>query len=164
MNYQISTIFFLIYISFFSCNSDNNKKTNQEWESPNGYLFPALLANGQTIWNVNGTANDTLQIGVNELIFRLENFTDYTSNKINPNIRIKRINKISFELLTDGKTIKTYYPQILDSIGKLTIEFNSDSDSVLQYEYNVNMELEFAKTDSTYMYNGLINLRKELWC
>lgn len=147
----------IICFSFYGCSpSEKSTNNNQEWESPSGYLFPTLLANEQIIWNVNGTASDTLTYGMNEFTFRLENFNEYTSGRINPNIRISKIKKISFELLSNSKPIKTYYPQILDSIGKLIIEFNSDT--LATYQYNVNMDLKFAKTDSTYRYNGKIKL------
>ena len=153
-NIIIASFMLLLY----SCNgSKTDIKENTQWESPNGYLFPTLFANEQMIWNVNGTANDTLQPGKYELIFKIENYNAYKHHKVNPQIRIKGIERINFKLLTNERLIKSYSPQIADSIGKLSIDFTSDSLNV--YNYEVDMYLKFAKTDSIYKYNGNIVLK-----
>ncbi|MTI40270.1 hypothetical protein [Fulvivirga lutimaris] len=152
------TIFIFTFL-FIGCNSSvKNTEDKQDFDVSEyeGILMPKLSTSEKEIWNFyNGKSEATLKRGVQTFKFELSNYSKYTNPEFLEN-HLQSINYIDFKYKSNDGVLIIYNPTIKDSIGILSL--NLDSMALSRLEYEVNMNLKFRDSDSTFTYRGIVDL------
>ncbi len=145
-------LFILLLTSIASCNTKSEISKSENSKN----LFPLLLIDNQISWDTNRSIYKALiSREPHYLTFKLSNHHEFSDSILNINY-LKRINTIDFKIIYDDKASLNYTPKVNDSIGSLLIDFSLfEKDTI---EYQIEMNLEFSKSDSTFKYYGQILL------